>query len=246
MTAGPTGTVTLAGGSYSAQQSLSSGAANFTVPAGALSEGTDALTANYSGDANYAAASEKTSVTVAPVLVIAPNPPSIAPGSSASATASFSAGSTYSGTMNLTCALTASPAGAQSLPTCSLSPASITIAAGGTATTSVTAKTTAASSGSALRQPVLPNWKPWSGAGVLALAFLVGVPSKRRRKALMIAALFGIVGAGMIGCGGGGGSTTTPPATPATTAGMYTFSVVGTDVSNAKIAASTNVTVTVQ
>jgi hypothetical protein len=63
----------------------------------------------------------------------------------------------------------------------------------------------------------------------------------------MMAALFGIVVAGMVGCGGGGGSKMTPPpATPATTAGSYTFSVVGTDSANAKITASTSVTVTVQ
>ena len=63
----------------------------------------------------------------------------------------------------------------------------------------------------------------------------------------MLVALFAIVFTGIIGCGGGGGSTTTPPVTtPATTAGNYTFSVVGTDSSNAKITVSTNVTVTAQ
>jgi hypothetical protein len=51
--------------------------------------------------------------------------------------------------------------------------------------------------------------------------------------------------AGAIGCGGGG-SSAPPRTTPATTAGSYTFSVVGTDSSNPKITASTNVAVTVQ
>ncbi len=241
----PTGNVTLASGSYSAQQTLSGGAATFNIPAGALGEGANTLTANYSGDPNYATASGTTTVSVAPVLVTASNPPSVAPGSSATATATFSAGSTYSGTMNLACTLTASPTSAQSLPTCALNPASVTIASGGTATTTVTVSTTAGSSSSALLSPGSRAWKTFGGGGVLALALLFGMPSWRRRKALMMAALFGIIVAGMIGCGGGG-STTPPPTTPATTAGSYTFSVVGTDSANAKITASTNVIVKVQ
>ena len=241
----PTGNVTLASGSYSGQQTLSGGAATFNIPAGVLGEGANTLTANYSGDPNYATASGTTTVSVAPVLVTASNPPSVAPGSSATATATFSAGSTYSGTMNLACTLTASPTGAQSLPTCASNPASVTIASGGTATTTVTVSTTAGSSSSALFSPGSRAWKTFGGGGVLALALLFGMPSWRRRKVLMMAALFGIIVAGMIGCCGGG-STTPPPTTPATTAGSYTFSVVGTDSANAKITASTNVIVTVQ
>ncbi len=242
----PTGSLTLAGGSYSSQQSLSSGAATFSIPAGALSAGSNSLTASYSGDATYAAASGTTTVTVAPVLVTAPNPSAVAPGASATATATFSAGSGYSGTMNLACALTASPTGAQSLPTCSLSPASITIASGGTATATLTVNTTAASGGSALLSPESRTWKAWSGGGVLALALLFGVPSRRRRKALMMVALLGAIVGGMVGCGAGGSTKTSPPIIPATTAGSYTFSLTGTDASNAKITASTNITVTVQ
>jgi len=243
----PTGSITLASGSYSSQQPISSGAATFSIPAGALSAGADTLTASYSGDINYAAASGTTTVTLAAVVVTAPNPAAVSPGSSTTATATFSAGSTYSGTMNLSCTLTASPTGAQSLPTCSLNPGSITIASGGTASTVVTVKTTAASSGSAILVPGQRGWRVLSGGGVMALALLFGVPSWRRRKALMMVVLFATLAGGVIGCGGGGSSTTNPPPnTPATTAGSYTFSVMGTDSSNTKITASTNVTVTVQ
>jgi sugar lactone lactonase YvrE len=245
--AAPIGNVTLASGSYSAQQPLASGAATFTIPAGALSAGANTLTASYSGDINYAAASGTTTVTVAAVVVTSPSPAAVSPGGSTTATATFSAGSTYSGTMNLTCALTASPTGAQSLPTCSLNPASITIASGGTASTVVKVNTTAASSGSALLSPGKQGWEALSGGGVMALALLFGMPSWRRRKALMIIALFATTAGGAVGCGGGGSSTTNPPPnTSATTAGSYTFSVVGTDSSNAKITVSTNITVVVQ
>jgi hypothetical protein len=55
--------------------------------------------------------------------------------------------------------------------------------------------------------------------------------------------------AGITGCGGGsngGGGTSNGQTTPATTTGSYTFAVTGIDSANAKITASTNVTVTVQ
>ena len=49
----PSGTVTLSSGSYSAQQTLVSGAASFTIAGETLAGGADTLTASYSGDANY-------------------------------------------------------------------------------------------------------------------------------------------------------------------------------------------------
>jgi sugar lactone lactonase YvrE len=233
----PTGTVTLASGSYSSQQPLANGGASFTIPAGALTAATNTLTANYSGDSNYAIATGTTTITVVPLVVTVPAPPAVTPGSAATATATVSAGSTFSGTLNLTCALTASPANAQSLPTCSLNPASVVVAAGGKATTVVTVNTTAASSGNALNQ--------WGGGGILALALLFVAPSLRRRKTTLLLIACGIA---IIGCGGGGTASSTPPSTttPATTPGTYTFLVTATDASNAKVTASANLTVTVE
>jgi len=50
----PTGTVTLSGGGYnSSTASLSGGIATIVIPANSLSAGSDTLTVNYSGDANY-------------------------------------------------------------------------------------------------------------------------------------------------------------------------------------------------
>ncbi len=242
----PTGTVTLTSGSYSAQQPLSSGAATLSIPAGTIGDGANTLTANYSGDIIYAAASGTTTVTVAPVVVAAPNPPPVAPGGSASATVTFSAGSTYSGTMNLTCSLTASPTGAQGLPTCDLKPSSVTMTASGNATATLAVNTTAGSSSALNTSKPIGNWKNWSG-GAIALALMLGVPALRRRRFVMLTFLCAVVTGGMIGCGGGGGSSPTPPpTTPATTAGSYTFTVAGTDSSNPKMTASTKVTVTVQ
>ncbi len=242
-----TGTMTLAGGSYMGQQPLSGGSATFSVQAGALSAGSNALVANYSGDAYYSAASGTTTITLAPVVVAVSNPGPVTPGSATTATVTFSAGSTYSGTVNLSCALTSSPTGAQSLPVCSIHPNSVTVSSGGNAAASLTVNTTAASASSALARPGLQDWKTWRGGGILTLALLFGVPSWRRRRIFVMVILCGVIAAGVMGCGGGGGSSSNlPPSAPATTAGTYTFSVTGTDATNAKITASTNLTITVQ
>lgn len=185
---------------------------------------------------------------MAPVVIAVSNPAAVTAGGIASATVSFSAGSTYSGTVNLSCALIASPTGAQNLPTCSLKPSSITISGGGAASTTLTVNTTAANSSSALMRSESQFWKAWGEGGILALGILFGVPSWRRRRAFIVVVLCGISIAGVIGCGGGGGATSpnTSPSSPATTAGNYTFSVTATDSTNAKTTASTNLTVAVQ
>jgi hypothetical protein len=241
----PTGAVTLASGSYTSPQTLSGGTASFDIAAGALSNGADTLTATYSGDATYAGASGTATVTVSPVTVAIPTPSPVSPGAAATATATFTAGNNYSGTMNLTCALTNSPTGAQSLPTCSLNPASITLTSGGSGTTTVAIDTTAAS-GTALARPHRQNlWGLGESGALLAVVFVFCVPSRRRRWTSMLALVLVIAAVGIIGCGGGGGQTT-GPTTPATTAGNYTFTVTGTDSANSKITVSTTVTVTVQ
>ena len=242
----PTGSITLSSGTFSAQQSLAAGAASFTIPAGTLSQGTDAFTATYSGDATYLPMSSSASITVVQITLSIPAPASISPGGTATTTATLSPGSAYSGTMNFACSLTASPTAAQSLPTCSLSPTSVVVAAGSSGTTAVTMHTTAAST-SAVRR-VSSSLLPLAGGGtVLSFALLIGVPARRRRIAIFMM-LMALATVGAIGCGGGGNGATPPigPVTPATTAGNYTFTITGTDSMHASITVSANVTVTVQ
>lgn len=243
----PTGAVRLMGGGYSGEQTLVSGTTSFNIPAGTLSAGGNVLTATYSGDGTYALATGTTTVTVDPVLMAIPAPASVAPGASATATATLTAGSTYSGTMNVTCALTQSPSGAQSLPTCSLNPASVTLAAGGSGTTTLTVKTTAASSSAAVPPSGL---NPWGLGGGTALAglLLVGIPFRHRRRWLaMLIFVWMAVNTLVVGCGGGGSSNSSPVnTTPETTAGNYIFKLTGTDSSNASVTASAIVSVTVQ
>jgi hypothetical protein len=245
--AAPTGNVTLASGSYSAQLALSSGNASFDIAAGTLSSGANTLTASYAGDANYAISRGTTTVTVTEVTVSIAAPASVSPGGSATATATFAAGSKYSGTMNLLCSLTASPTGAVSLPTCSLNPTALTLSGSGSGTTVMTISTTAGSSASLVRPSRKSLWGLGGGGAVLAVLFLCGFPARRRRFASMLALLWIVVVSCAIGCGGGGSQTTanTGPVVPATTAGNYTFTVTGTDASNPAIGTSTTVAATV-
>ncbi|MGA2538433.1 MAG: Ig-like domain repeat protein, partial [Terracidiphilus sp.] len=241
----PTGTISLASGSFVAQQALAGGAASFTVAAGALNSGPDTLTATYSGDGNYATAMATASVNVAPVGMTIPPPPSVSPGASATATATITASGDYSGTLNLKCSLTSSPPGANSLPTCALNPTGINVAAGGNGTTTLTVNTTAAST-TALAHPFRQFPFVFGGEGaVLAVALFFAVPSRPRRWISMaILTAVGVV-ACTLGCGGNGGQTTGSN-TPATTAGSYVFTVTGTDSSNASITVSTTVSIVVQ
>jgi hypothetical protein len=61
----PSGTVTLGSGSYaSSVTALTNGAVTMTIPASTLPVGQDALTASYTGDANYNAATGAATLTV--------------------------------------------------------------------------------------------------------------------------------------------------------------------------------------
>ncbi|WP_263356176.1 beta strand repeat-containing protein [Acidicapsa ligni] len=235
----PTGTVSLAVANYTANKALASGTATFTISANTLSAGNNNVTVSYSGDAIYAAASGTASIAVQQMAVSATQPASVAPGGSTSSTINFSASSTYTGTLNLACALTASPSGARSLPTCSINPASVTLASGGKATATLSVTTTAASAIALLHSAGTLRWLGGGGAALAAI-FVWGIPARRRRWMSMLAVLLLLSAAGVIGCGGGGQTT------PATTAGTYTFTVTGTDSVNSQITASINMTVAVQ
>ena len=93
----------------------------------------------------------------------------------------------------------ASPAGAQSLPTCSLNPVSMNLASGGSGTAVLTVTTTAASAASARL-----NFWPMGGGSILAALIMFGIPSRRHRWASALMVLLVMAGVGVIGCGGGG------------------------------------------
>ena len=108
----PTGTISLTAGSYgpTAAKTLNSdGTYTFTVPAGDLPAGTDAITANYSGDSNYSPATGTATIVmvstplVTPTIKVTPSPTSIDTSSSLGVTIYVTGSGTLpSGTVTLT------------------------------------------------------------------------------------------------------------------------------------------------
>jgi len=246
----PTGVVTLSSGSYSTQLTLAAGAATFVVPAGTLSSGSNTVTAAYSGDVNYNPSSGKTTVSVATLALSITKASSVSPGSSTSATATLYAGNTFTGTIDLSCALTSAPAGAQSLPTCSLKPASIAFQDGGSTTVTVTMDTTGASS-NASNNALLGSypkrlWPLGDGGALVAAVVLLGLPGRRRRTLWMLALLVAAVAIGASGCGGGGSAGTGGSGPSGTTPGNYVFTVSGMATDSSQTSVSSTVTITVQ
>jgi Beta-propeller repeat len=245
----PTGTVALASGSYRAQQTLAGSAASVTIPPGALASGENVLTVTYSGDGAYVGSTGTASVQVLPVLLAVSPLTALSPGGSTIANVTLSAGSNYSGTMNMSCTLAASPKGAQSLPVCGLSPVAVKIAAGGTGSTVLTVQTTGSSTATNI-VPSPMNLFGLGGGTILAGLLLIGVPARGRRWMVIPVLLWVFVVTGASGCGGGGnsnaGSGSGGASIPPTTAGNYTFTVTAVDSANSSITSSINLTLTVQ
>jgi hypothetical protein len=148
----PAGSVTAADsvtGYTSSAVALVNGSATITIPANTLQASTaDTFTIAYAPTGTtFAPASDFVTVAITqaatPSLTV--SGPSIAiapPGGSGTSMITVTPGGGFTGAVALTCAVTG-PAGATSLPTCSLSPASVTIA-GTTAQTSTLAVATTA------------------------------------------------------------------------------------------------------
>ena len=234
------------------------GTASFTATS-ILSSGTHSITAMWAGDTNSLAS------TSAPLL-IAVTAPNITL-SPASTSLTFGAGAGTGNTDVVTLTSTGGFAGAVTVgctanftgsgtvtlaPTCSLSNASPTLTAGGTASTTVSLLTTA------------PHVKGASGmlakggqnlalGGFFALLFAcVPVASRRRtRFGSLHVVLLAIAAAGLLGlagCGGGGGSgSTSGSSSVGTTKGSYNVVVTATGTSgSATVNSSTTITLNVQ
>jgi subtilase family serine protease len=249
----PTGTVTLSGGGYtSAADALALGTYTFTIPANSLAAGSDALTVSYSGDTNFAAATGTATVTVTSgtstgtFTLSATTPAAVAPGTSATSTITVSTADSYTGTASLTCALTNSPSGAVDVPSCSLSPTTVSLSSTSTSgTVSATVATTAATTSQLARPKRHGAGREWMGGAVLALLIFFGIPARRRAWRSMAGAVVLLVAlASLVGCGdfweAPAGNTA-----GGTTAGTYTFTVTGTGDPAVSTAVTTTFVVTV-
>lgn len=221
-----------------------------TVSLSTLPVGSNSISADYAGTTNYATSlSSAVTVSVAPVspavpvTINVPAPTPVSAGAATTASVNLSAGSSYSGTMNLTCILTGSPAGAQYLPTCSLNPTTLTVAVNAVATSTITVLTTSTTTLASRPSGITP-WG-FGGASAMAGLLIFCVPTRRRRTMSLLALLLVVLTLGAAGCGGG---TFVSPtiSTKSTTAGSYAFTVKATDASNPNTTASTAVTITVQ
>ena len=223
----PTGTVSVTAGSYTGGAVVINGVADPSIPGNSFAVGNGTITATYSGDATYLAATASTTITVNPstFTLTAGNPLTVAAGKQGFENITAKTSDGYGGTITLTCALTSQPNGAVNLPTCSGT--TISLVGAGANSNNVTISTTAATS-----SMTRPAFRGLAGFGGAMLAFLVflAVPARRRdwRNLLGIVILLfafaglGACGGGGAGGGGGGGGT------PGTTAGTYTFTVTGT------------------
>jgi hypothetical protein len=229
----PTGTVTLSTGSWSsAATALSGGSATVSIPPGTLTTGLNLLYLSYSGDRNYAAFAgvPGSPVTVGgetPSFTITGTAVTVAAGLVAMSTITVTPAGGFTGSVALTAAITSSPNGAQSPPTVGFggtSPVSISGAAAGTATLTISTTPANCAPGNVIDLRV--RWYP-PGAAALACLLLFSIPIRRRswRTTLaMLAILVALVG-GLLACGGGSSGRNCPPAT---TAGAYTVTVTGT------------------
>ncbi|HEY0796880.1 MAG TPA: protease pro-enzyme activation domain-containing protein [Acidisarcina sp.] len=265
----PTGTVTFTSGatslgsgtvtgSFSSTTGLDNGTASISINGSALPVGANNITATYSGDSNYAG-------SVSPVVTLtitggggggggssfglSGNAITFTHGATSGNTSAISvtpAGG-YTGTVNLSCAITSSPVGAQDLPGCSITP-SVTIsgATAGTATLTITSTPTTGALTFPANSPFNHGrHSEWYAAGGAALAcvLLFGIPARRRAwRAMMAVVLFAGVASIASGCGGGSSSSTS---NPGTTTGAYVVTVTGVDSITATLKATTNINVTI-
>jgi len=176
-------------------------------------------------------------VTAPTYLFQAPSSINIAtPGQSGSTTITITALNGFTGTVNLSCAISNTTAGI----TCSV-PATAAIN-GGSATATLSVSTTAPH---AVSGPITASRRTPSGllGGSLALigaAMLVGMPGQRRWK-VCLGLLLVSMAVAAVGCGGSSNNST--PKTGGTPAGNYTVTVTGTNGSTTR---TTDVSVTVQ
>lgn len=220
-----------------------------------LINGANTITATYSGDTNYSGSNGSASVTItggnpgqtASFTLASSSALTISPGATSGNTTNVSVtpANGFSGSVALTCAITSTPTGATETPTCSLSPASVSIASGSTAAvqSTLTVSTTAPTQG-ALDYPGMGPGKgilTAVGGSVLACVVMLSIPSRRKSwKAILSIIAFAIAISAAIGCGGS--SSNNGGTVGGTTPGAYTVTVTGTSGSTS---AKTAVSVTV-
>jgi hypothetical protein len=155
-----------------------------------------------------------------------------------SATITVAPSNGFTGTVNLSCAVTTAITSPTDPPTCSV-PASVAIS--GTAASTATLTVTTTASTSALNQSPKSTFSKVGGAALAGLLLLL-LPIRSRKWARLLGMVVLMISFAAVGCGGSSGTKT---GTTGTTTGTYTVTVTGVDASTGKITASTAVSVVV-
>jgi subtilase family serine protease len=273
ITTTPTGTLTIAvdGTTESSSLALSSGTASYTFSS--TTNGSHVITAAYSGDSNYAASKGAVWVSVGGTTVpssgtftLAATNTTAAQGASGTSTVTVTSKNSYAGTMSFT--LSTESASLQNYGCYVASNA--TVAANGTATTTVTlytsesacnatssvrngtrhnfVKSSRKASASRQQNPAARAIVPIGAAAALAEFLLFGLRRRRStlRTRLSCLLLLGIL-AVSVGCGGGSSSPASTTSSTATDVaqGTYTLTLDGADTLNSSISAETTFNLTV-
>jgi subtilase family serine protease len=168
-----------------------------------------------------------------------------APGQPGTSTVTVTATNGFNGTVNLACGLT--PASTTVGVTCAFPPPASVSVNGSSTTATLTVSTQAprvlSGTSASLQRPRFV-WIAASGGALLAGVFLLGVPSRRRRRVGGLGIMLVVFFAAGMGCGGGS-SSSTQPKTGGTPAGSYTIAVTATSTTPA-LSHTANVAVTVQ
>lgn len=249
-TATPTGTVTFSDGATTlGTTSVSSRVATFSTSS--LAIGNHAITAAYSGDANFAATSSSalTQVMVAPDFALGANPTTmtVTAGSSAQYVLSVTPSNGYTGTVAFTC-----PSTLPTKTTCSFSPPSVSPSNGTYPSTTLTLGTAAATASLAL--PIRPGSKSVSPMilaslscfGIFGLVLAGAGPKRSRRQTIVLGMILFAMMFSFVGCSGSSSSTGSNPSVPGTPSGTYSVTVTATGNGTSAPTHTMNVTLVVQ
>jgi subtilase family serine protease len=225
-TAVPTGNVVVrvdAGAGSSKTVALASGAATFTFSSAVVDS--HVVVVNYSGDATYAKSAATVALTVpsGPAFAVSAAGVTVAAGSTGQSAVVVNPANGYAGTVAWTVSSTpALSQGCFSIPSTQVS---------GTTHTALSITAGSACAAVASLAPV-----PGSSSALFALALvgLLGLRSRRKWLACLVA-----VGLGFSACGGSSSSTLPP-------AGIYAVTLTGTDTATASITATTSLGLVIQ
>ena len=220
---------------------LSSGSTSYVLATTSLSAGVHLLTAAYSGDTSYAGSRGALYLTV----VAAPSAGdfSLSPVNSAVTVASggtatgivFTVASLNGFSGNVTLSASSSTSGLQATYSFNIDPVAVSSNTAGTSTLTMVAYV--ASPKSATSDPI-----PWTGVALAGL-FLIAIPRRSRRIALLPAAALAFALFSLSGCTNPPAASSSPSVTN-TPAGTYTILVTATGTNSAGTTVSHNAQVT--